>query len=87
MKLHLRSKWDETTGIPWANEYRKDLNKIIDCFNAWQMKDNFSQKKSKTVLANIKHGKQSIGRADGGRCYMDELNLMEKHVRFVLRHK
>ena len=30
-------KWDEDTGIGWWDECRKELNKIIDFYNQWQI--------------------------------------------------
>ena len=81
MEYKFKSKWDETSPIDWCNECRKELNKIIDCYNTWQMEDNFSEEKAKLVLAKIEYGKQTIGQRDGGSGYWDELDEMEQFVK------
>ncbi len=81
MECKFKSKWDETSPIGWWNECRKELNKIIDCYNTWQMEHNFSEEKSKEVLVKIEYGKQTIGSRDGGSGYWDELDEMEQFVK------
>ncbi len=81
MEYKFKNKWDETTSIDWWGECRKELNKIIDCYNTWQMEDDFDKEKAKLVLAKIEFGKQTIGSRDGGSGYWDELDEMEKFVK------
>ena len=81
MEYKFIKKWDENTSIDWWNECRKELNKIIDCYNNWQIEDDFSEEKAKIVLAKIEYGKQTIGSRDGGGGYWDELDEMEKFVK------
>lgn len=81
MDYKFEEKWDENTGIGWWDECRKELNQIIDVYNHWQMEDNFSEEKSKLVLAKIEYGKQTIGSRDGGSGYWDTLDEMEKFVK------
>jgi len=63
---------------------RIELNKIIECYNTWQMEDDFDIEKSKLVLAKIEYGKQTIGSRDGGSGYMEELEKMEEFVKSVI---
>jgi len=80
MEYKFKSKWDENTGISWWDESRKELNKIIECYNNWQIED-FNEEKSKKVLVMIEYGKQTIGSTYGGTGYWDELIEMEKFVK------
>ncbi len=84
MEYKFKDRWSENTGIGWWNECRRELNKIIDFYNTWQMEDNFSEEKAKLVLAKIEYGKQTIGSRDGGDYYLQELEDMEQFVNEVL---
>jgi len=84
MEYKFVKKWDEDTNITWWKECRIELNKIIECYNTWQMEDDFDIEKSKLVLAKIEYGKQTIGSRDGGSGYMEELEKMEEFVKSVI---
>ncbi len=76
-----KEKWKEDTPIKWWNENRKELNRIIEIYNKWQIDDNFNSDKSKIVLSNIQYGKQTIGSLEGGSGYLEELEDMEEFIR------
>lgn len=84
MKYRFVKKWDEDTNITWWKECRIELNKIIECYNDWQITDDFDENRAKFVLAKIEYGKQTIGSRDGGSGYMEELEQMEEFVRSVI---
>jgi hypothetical protein len=81
MEYKFKEKWDENTGIGWWDECRKEINKIIDCYNTWQMEGNFSREDARLVLAKIEYSKQTIGSRDGGSGYLVELIEMECFVK------
>jgi len=72
-------KWDENTGIGWWDECRKELNKIIDFYNQWQI-EGFPDDQVTKLRALIEYGKQTIGSMDGGSGYMEKLVEMEDFV-------
>lgn len=79
-KYRFVQRWDDNTSIVWWNECRKELNKIIDVYNEWQIEHDFDAERSRFVLAKIEYGKQTIGARDGGGGYFDALDEMEKFV-------
>ena len=83
-KMFLRPKWKTDTDITWWNDSRRELNKIIEVYNTWQISDAFDKHKAIIVLAWIEYGQKTIGAQDGGSGYMDELQKMEDFVRKVL---
>lgn len=84
MKYKFVKKWNEDTNITWWKECRIELNKIIECYNTWQIDDDFNAEKSKIILAKIEYGKQTIGSIDGGSGYMEELEDMEEFIRSII---
>lgn len=81
MTHKFKNKWDLPTGISWQDESRRELNKIIDAYNNWQIEEVFGELEAKILLSKIELGKQTIGSQDGGSVYWDELDEMEQFVR------
>ncbi len=87
MEYKFVDKLNEDTNIDWWKTSRIALNKVIQIYNDWQIEHDFDEAKAKPLLANIEHGKQTIGAQDGGSYYLEVLEEMEKFVRDVLERQ
>ena len=84
LEYNFKEKWSLNTPIEWQKEGRKELNKIIEIYNNWQVNDQFDKAKAQIVLGYIEYGLQTIGSKDGGSSYAEELEDMKEFIETII---